>query len=266
MAYSNQTAHYGLPLPTGADKSTWLDANDGFQAVDTALYGAVTALSEDQLIVSQLAVDVANLSASLLDVKGDVGGLQNGLASTNLLVQANAEQITQVKSRLAQMDADHTPVAITVDTSTATQGAAPSVSQLLVDAFLIHISASGSVPSAGITYESVATGVYGIVLGDVSASDVTTYFPELVNEGDAIGLGRTAANRNVGFATAVSSTPFVGSSISLVKRANGKGALLLMSASSAVTMYGTNGTSAADCSLYASNTIMRSAVAHEPVE
>lgn len=42
MGYTNETTHYGLPLPLGSDKTTPMDYNTSLEAVDAALFGAVS--------------------------------------------------------------------------------------------------------------------------------------------------------------------------------------------------------------------------------
>lgn len=77
MAYSNQTSNYGLPLPLGSDKSTWLDNNTAFQAIDTALKGAVDG--------------VAALS-------GTTGGISEALTGLTNRVDGIDTDITQLKN------------------------------------------------------------------------------------------------------------------------------------------------------------------------
>ena len=45
MSYTNETTHYGIPLPLGSDLTTPMDYNESMQAVDTALFGAVSDAS-----------------------------------------------------------------------------------------------------------------------------------------------------------------------------------------------------------------------------
>ena len=96
MAYSNQTTHYGLPLPTGADKSTFLDTNQAFTDVDTALYAAETGISGVQSDVQDLNTAVTNLSTTVTGQATDIGALQNGLTSTNLLLQDTVSDVTEL--------------------------------------------------------------------------------------------------------------------------------------------------------------------------
>ena len=100
MAYSLQTTHYGLPLPTGSDKSSFLDTNEAFTAIDTALYGAVTGQSQIATDVQNLNTEILGIQSDVTEINGAIGGLQNGLASTNLLVQEHAEDITALETAM----------------------------------------------------------------------------------------------------------------------------------------------------------------------
>lgn len=64
MAFTNQTTHYGLPLPIGSDKSTWLDTNTAFTAIDAAIYQAST--------------DAAAAAGDITTIQGDITSLQSG--------------------------------------------------------------------------------------------------------------------------------------------------------------------------------------------
>lgn len=64
MAFTNQTTHYGLPLPIGSDKSTWLDTNTAFAAIDAAIYQAST--------------DAASAAGDITTIQGDITSLQSG--------------------------------------------------------------------------------------------------------------------------------------------------------------------------------------------
>lgn len=68
MAYSNQTTHYGLPLPVGSDKSSWLDTNTAFAAIDTAIYQASTDAGAAAGDIAQLQNDVTSLQSGKQDV------------------------------------------------------------------------------------------------------------------------------------------------------------------------------------------------------
>lgn len=104
MAYSNQTTHYGLPLPTGSDKSTFLDANQAFTDVDTALYAAETGISGVESDVQDLNTEITNLSTTVTGHTADIGALQNGLTSTNLLLQNTVEDVSQAQEDITELN------------------------------------------------------------------------------------------------------------------------------------------------------------------
>ena len=59
MAYSGTTTHYGLPKYVSTDKPSWLDTNDGFDAIDAALYAAAQAVDPAQ--IAQMQNDITAL-------------------------------------------------------------------------------------------------------------------------------------------------------------------------------------------------------------
>ena len=72
MSYTNETTYYGLPLPTGSDKSTFTDNNTAFQAVDAALHTAYEqsgAATED---IVAIKATVANLLQADIDFQNDL--------------------------------------------------------------------------------------------------------------------------------------------------------------------------------------------------
>lgn len=72
MSYTNETTFYGLPLPTGSDKSTFTDNNTAFQAVDAALHTAYEqsgAATED---IVAIKATVANLIQADIDFQNDL--------------------------------------------------------------------------------------------------------------------------------------------------------------------------------------------------
>ena len=81
MAYSQQTTNYGLPLPTGSDKSNFLDTNQSFQAVDTALHTAVTGLTAVEGSVQNLNSDVTSLETAVTSHGTAITSLQNAISS-----------------------------------------------------------------------------------------------------------------------------------------------------------------------------------------
>lgn len=84
MSYSAETTYYGLPLPTGSDKSTFTDNNTAFQAVDAALHtaaeGAAQAAEDITSLTSRVGTAEDDIDALELDLgteKGKIEALQN---------------------------------------------------------------------------------------------------------------------------------------------------------------------------------------------
>lgn len=72
MAYSNQTTHYGLPLPTGSDKSTWTDTNTAFSAIDQAIYEAAQGGSSQAAAIAQLQSQMTTANANISENASDI--------------------------------------------------------------------------------------------------------------------------------------------------------------------------------------------------
>ena len=89
MGYTNETTHYGIPLPTGSDLTTPMDYNEAMQDVDTALFAAKsdsdTALSkaEDlEVALGQTNDDLTALAGRVTTAEGTIS--DQGLALTSL--------------------------------------------------------------------------------------------------------------------------------------------------------------------------------------
>lgn len=66
MASANFTTHYSIPLPLGTDLTTPMDYNEAAEAVDTALFGAVTDAGNASEAASA-AVNTANTASAAVD-------------------------------------------------------------------------------------------------------------------------------------------------------------------------------------------------------
>lgn len=99
MAYSQQTTHYGLPLPTSGDKSTFLDTNDAFGRIDSDIYEAKTNATAAVQDIGQIQLDVSQLKASTLEMQTDI----SQLASRQTISETN---ITALQSAMATARAD----------------------------------------------------------------------------------------------------------------------------------------------------------------
>ena len=100
MAYSRQTEHYGLPLPLGTDKSTWLDNNDAFEAVDLALAGAVAKGETHDAAIEDLSTGLTSLGATVAGHTTDIAALESRMTAEET-IGANATQaIAQLSEKV----------------------------------------------------------------------------------------------------------------------------------------------------------------------
>lgn len=83
--YTNQTTHYAIPLPLGTDLTTPMDYNEAAEAIDTAVWGAV---SDAATATSDAANAVETANGAAEDV-GTLGGRVNTLEAT-VETQGNA--------------------------------------------------------------------------------------------------------------------------------------------------------------------------------
>lgn len=113
MAYSGTTTHYGLPKYVSTDKPSWLDTNDGFDAIDTALYAASQAVDPTQ--IAQMQNDITALQTGKQNVltfdatptNGSVnpvtsGGVFTALNSGRLIAQ-NTDTTATWATRLSSL-------------------------------------------------------------------------------------------------------------------------------------------------------------------
>lgn len=103
MSYTNETTHYGIPLPLGTDKTTPMDYNTGMQAVDTALFGAKSdsdsALRKAQQVEEGLSQTDGNVTA----LGGRVTTLEGTSVTQGNAIQQNAQDIADVRSDALDM-------------------------------------------------------------------------------------------------------------------------------------------------------------------
>lgn len=199
MSYTNQTTHYGLPLPTGSDKSTWLDTNEAFQAVDAALYAAAqgsgSASSAISTLQSQMSTANANIATNAAAITAEetarttadtahsnaISAINTKLGTTSLQGHGDGT-VTGVVSDLVEgydeFVTGHTPVDITINQVSTTNFHIEGVSMTVDDYFInwiANVDLQGAVPVS-------ASGISGkkeIVLGTVSATQVNQHFAHL---------------------------------------------------------------------------------------
>lgn len=117
MAYSNQTTHYGLPLPVGSDKSSWLDNNTAFAAIDTAIYQASTDAGAAAGDIAQLQNDVSSLQSGKQDVltfdaaptNGSLnpvrsGGVYSSIESVSIALGVTDLKVSTLEGKMGNTD------------------------------------------------------------------------------------------------------------------------------------------------------------------
>lgn len=112
MAYSQQTTHYGLPLPTSGDKSTFLDTNDAFGRIDSDIYEAKTNATAAVQDIGQIQLDVSQLKASTLEMQTDISQLtsRQTISETNITALQSAMTTAQADVTKLQNDYGSTDI------------------------------------------------------------------------------------------------------------------------------------------------------------
>lgn len=212
MAYSNQTTHYGLPLPVGSDKSTWLDTNVAFQAIDSALYSAAqTAASQSESIStlqSQMTTANANISANATAISTEastreaqdtahstaISNINSKLGNTSLQGHGDGTVTGILMDIVRGYDAlitGHTPKEITIG-GTPTTGVTQEL-ELYVDDYFISLTGIIVTAAGGIEKVAKVDGSgYALLLGTISAQQISEHFTHL-QEDTQYSLGRAEA-------------------------------------------------------------------------
>lgn len=106
MAYTEQTTHYGLPLPTAGDKSTFLDTNESFERVDSALYGAATDASAAYNKSIEIALESHELKRSVIDLSNKIETMRAdvNLNTTNIVTTMEDVDTLQTDTNKLKLD------------------------------------------------------------------------------------------------------------------------------------------------------------------
>lgn len=106
MAYTEQTTHYGLPLPTAGDKSTFLDTNESFERVDSALYGAATDASAAYNKSIEIALESHELKRSVIDLGDKINAMRAdvNLNTTNIVATMEDVDTLQTDTNKLKLD------------------------------------------------------------------------------------------------------------------------------------------------------------------
>lgn len=211
--YTNETAHFGIPLPLGSDLTTPMDYNTAAEAVDEALFeaqGDATAANEN----AAAAVETANATAEALDtLSATVGGHTSQISALGARMTNAENNIDDVRSDLEDMI-----VAFNEPTATSTHAyaigdyfiyndvlykaiAAIAVGDTIVPNtncsatnVMTEVSAGGGgstptaadislAPIAGMTADDVQEGIAELKsdLADVGLIDVSSWFTAATN-------------------------------------------------------------------------------------
>ena len=81
MSYTNQTTHYGIPLPTSGDLVNLLDWNQSSEDIDAAIYGAAEAAQQAGSDIQTVSGDVLQLQTDLAGTQGDVTAIDGRVTS-----------------------------------------------------------------------------------------------------------------------------------------------------------------------------------------
>ena len=101
MGYTNETTHYGIPLPLGSDLTTPMDYNTAAEAVDAAVFEAVSN-SSGAVDTAAEAVQTANTASTT--AAGAVTEAQTAHAVADAAATAAGTAQSLANSALAQID------------------------------------------------------------------------------------------------------------------------------------------------------------------
>lgn len=103
MAYTNETTHYGIPLPLGSDLTTPMDYNESMQDVDTALFESKTDSSSALQKANQLQQDLATTNGNVTSVTGRVTTLEGTVTTQGQSILQNTQDISDVRADALDM-------------------------------------------------------------------------------------------------------------------------------------------------------------------
>ena len=103
MGYTNETTHYGIPLPLGSDLTTPMDYNESIQDVDTALFESKTDSASALQKANQLQQDLATTNDNLTGVTGRVTTLEGTVTTQGGAILQNTQDIADVRADALDM-------------------------------------------------------------------------------------------------------------------------------------------------------------------
>lgn len=103
MGYTNETTHYGIPLPLGSDKTTPMDYNTSAQEVDTVLFEAKTDSASALQKANQLQQDLSTTNDNVTGVTGRVTTLEGTVTTQGGAILQNTQDIADVRADALDM-------------------------------------------------------------------------------------------------------------------------------------------------------------------
>lgn len=103
MSYTNETTHYGIPLPLGTDKTTPMDYNESMQEVDTVLFGAKSNSDSALRKAQQVEAGLSQTDDNVTAIAGRVTTLEGTSVTHGNAIQQNAQDIADVRADALDM-------------------------------------------------------------------------------------------------------------------------------------------------------------------
>ena len=97
MSFTTGTTNYNLPHYIGTDTPSWTDTNEGFAAIDSAVYGAVGN-------VSGLSTRMTTAEGNITQLQTDVTTAQTTANTATSGVATNATAITGLDTRVTTLE------------------------------------------------------------------------------------------------------------------------------------------------------------------
>lgn len=111
MSYSNQTVHYGIPLPQQTDLVNGLDWNTSSEAIDGALYDATQIATTVKADMEEVKTDIVDLKAedvkietSATELTARVSTIEQNMQTDEQDIQDAFDMITDKEVTQAQAD------------------------------------------------------------------------------------------------------------------------------------------------------------------
>lgn len=103
MSFTNETSHYGIPLPLGSDLTTPMDYNEAMRKIDTNLFQAVTDSTQASQKASDVEENLAQTDERALLLTGRVTTLEGTVVTQGGAIQQNSTRIEEVEDDALDM-------------------------------------------------------------------------------------------------------------------------------------------------------------------